>query len=161
VTNDRTAAGKLRAYAAIENKQAHHARETADALFDPKYQTAVVEDQNGRSDATAPTKQPPARVPRILAAAQPQPDSASEPEQVSTRPPHAHNQQIAEIARSEYGRIHALATHGMTIKQVAEMYGVAESEIAQIVRKLGRAQRTRKSRKTPPAAPTPEGRADE
>ena len=38
-----------------------------------------------------------------------------------------------EIPRSEYSRIRTLAAYGMTIKQVAEVYGVAAREIEQIV----------------------------
>jgi hypothetical protein len=133
----------LTAYAAIETEQARHAREAADAIFSPKQQTAVIEEQNCQSDAPAATKQRPARVPRILTVPQPpQPDLATELEQAAKPPPLASKQQVAEIPPSEHGRIRTLATHGMTIAQVAEVYAVAEIEIERIVRKLTRAHRS-------------------
>jgi hypothetical protein len=119
--NKTAATVRLTAHATIETEQARHTREAADAIFNPQPITAVVEDQNRRSDVSAATKQRPARVARVLTASPPQPDPASDP--------------LAEIPASKYGRIRALATHGMTIAQVAEAYAVAESEIERIVGK--------------------------
>lgn len=119
--NERAATDKLTAYAAIETEQARHVREAAEAIFNPQQRTAVVEGQIVQSDAGAATKQQPGRAPRILTVSQPQREPAAEP--------------VAKIPASKHGRIRALATYGMTIAQIADVYAVTESEIERIVGK--------------------------
>lgn len=77
--NERTAAGRLKAYTEIETQQSHHAREAADAIFKPRQQAAVVEEASGETGATAPLLQQPVRTPRIL------PVQPLEPEPLSNR----------------------------------------------------------------------------
>lgn len=40
------------------------------------------------------------------------------------------------IARSQFARIRALAKYGMTVAQVAELYGATVDEIERILRKV-------------------------
>ena len=40
-----------------------------------------------------------------------------------------------EIPRSQFARIHALARYGMTVAQVADVYGVAVGDIERILHK--------------------------
>ena len=41
----------------------------------------------------------------------------------------------AKISASDYGRIRTLATYGMTLEQVAELYEVSLSEVERIIGK--------------------------
>jgi hypothetical protein len=44
-------------------------------------------------------------------------------------------QKMPEVPASEFGRVRALATYGMTIRQVAALYGVDAQSIKHIVSK--------------------------
>jgi hypothetical protein len=44
-------------------------------------------------------------------------------------------QTTSEISRSQFARIRALAKYGMTVAQVAQVYGVAVDEIERILRR--------------------------
>jgi hypothetical protein len=119
-----------RTYASIENEQTHRLREAADAIFKAKEQTAAAED--ARSETKVATESPqPVRRPRILAIHRPEPELAPEPKSPVEAKEFASEHRVAEIPRLEYGRIIALATYGMTIKQIAEVYGVASHKIEQ------------------------------
>jgi hypothetical protein len=126
-------ADRLTEYAAIETEQARDARKTADALFKPK-QTPVVEDQNARSDASAGTTVTSERpTPRILAVLEPQPEPVLGVEPTAEPQPRARKKQVSKISSSEHARIRTLATYGMTIAEVAEVYDVSEIAIERIV----------------------------
>jgi hypothetical protein len=109
------------------------AREAAEALFRPKPH-AEIRPNSGEMRTT--DDEQPSRKPRILAAASPMPEQNREPEPLvasrsQTRRATVRN--AAHLAASKYGRIRALATYGMTIEQIAEIYGVPVAEIARIV----------------------------
>jgi hypothetical protein len=101
------------------------ARQAAEALFksNPSIKTLAVPE-------TRPADQT-ARKPRVLQIISP-PLSVrrAEPER-SVMPP-----STREIPRSQFGRIRAWVKYGMTAGQVAQVYGVAVSEIERV---LGRA----------------------
>lgn len=126
---DHRPADAIAATAPIETEQARQARETADAVFRPKPQTARADDKS----ATA-------RVPRILTVSQPEPGMAHAPEALAEPQARASAQEVPEIPEAEYRRIYTLATYGMTIKEVAGLYGVDARKIEQIVAKLTRAR---------------------
>jgi len=42
-------------------------------------------------------------------------------------------QTMREIPRSQFGRIRTLVKYGMTVAQVAKVYGVAADEVARIL----------------------------
>lgn len=99
--NKHTASDKLRAYAAIETEQSHHAREAADAIFKPKRQTALVEHANSETGATAPPPQQPVRTPRILTVQQLEPEFAPAPKASAEPQAATSKQHVLEIPRSE------------------------------------------------------------
>lgn len=92
-----------------------------------------------QSDGAPPAEPaPPPRAPRILMVPQPQPAPAPQPPPERKR----RSRRVAvekgpdgAIPRSEHGRIRVLTTYGMTIRQVADAYGVAESEVERIITK--------------------------
>jgi hypothetical protein len=119
-----------------DDKNPHSAREAAEALFKPQKHTPESAAQDAQGNAPTTVDHQPAHEPRILPIQQPQPES--EPVQPTEsksgkkrgRPPALKG---SCIPKSEYGRIRALATYGMTVAQVAGVYGVAESEVDRVV----------------------------
>ena len=133
---DERISDKLKIYAHIETEQAHHAREAADAIFKPKKPAAVDEVEADRTDATASLPQQPGRMPRILPVRQlDHPETAPEPKVPAKPEQRGAPENVPEIPISEYRRIRTLAAYGMTIKEVAEMYGVGARRIERIVSK--------------------------
>ena len=103
------------------------ARQAAEALFTPKRQPV----EPSVSDP-APSAEQPARKPRVLAVLSPAPVRNEEvaapvdPEPRTTR----------QIPRSHHARIRTWVKYGMTIPQVAEVYGVAVGVIEGILRQV-------------------------
>jgi hypothetical protein len=101
------------------------ARQAAEALFTPKRQPA----EPSVSDP-APSAEQPARKPRVLSILSPAPVRNEEvaapvnPEPRTTR----------DIPRSHHARIRTWVKYGLTIPQVAEVYGVAVGVIERIFR---------------------------
>jgi hypothetical protein len=129
----------------VDRQQAHRAREAAEALFRPKAHTPPSDTSTTRAapaDAPATQISPPApplerdalRKPRILAATAttPVPTKAADPPvspgSTPRRPAGRH-----KVLSSAYGRIRALVNYGMTIADVADLYGVPVSEVERIV----------------------------
>jgi hypothetical protein len=101
------------------------ARQAAEALFAPKRQ---VTEQSVLGSLLSADQS--ARKPRVLGI------SAMAPvrhEQVEAQ--RNSEQPTPEIPGSQFARIRALVKYGMTVPQVAEVYGVAVGEIACILRK--------------------------
>jgi hypothetical protein len=59
-------------------------------------------------------------------------EASAEPKPMRRR--HAVGQQTAPIPASQFGRVRALASYGMTQAQVAELYGVGVDDIERIIR---------------------------
>jgi hypothetical protein len=101
------------------------ARQAAEALFAPKRQAV----EPSVSDP-APSAERPARKPRVLSILSPPPVRSKEvaapvnPEPPTTR----------QIPRSHHARIRTWVKYGLTIPQVAEVYGVAVGVIERILR---------------------------
>ena len=101
------------------------ARQAAEALFTPKRRPV----EPSASDP-APSAERPARKPRVLAILSPAPVRNEEvaapvdPEPRTTR----------QIPRSHHARIRTWVKYGMTIPQVAEVYGVAVGVVERILR---------------------------
>jgi hypothetical protein len=101
------------------------ARQAAEALFTPKRQPT----ESSASDSV-PSDERPARKPRVLAILSPAPvrnEQAAapvDPEPRTTR----------QIPRSHHARIRTWVEYGMTVPQVAEVYGVAVGVIERILR---------------------------
>lgn len=127
--DERTTAERQTAYTTIENEQARDALRVAEALFKPKPTTTA---ENHAKVAAVQTRQEAPRTPRILNVVE-----RSEPLPLVEKAPKTSRrttkERVAAIPASEHGRVQALATDGMTIRQVADLYEVAESEIERIV----------------------------
>jgi hypothetical protein len=122
----------------INHRQQHHpprdddrdrianTRQAAEALFTPKRQPV----EPSVSDP-APSAERPARKPRVLPISSPAPVRNEEvaapvdPEPRTTR----------QIPRSHHARIRTWVHYGLTIPQVAEVYGVAVGVIEDILRR--------------------------
>jgi hypothetical protein len=108
-----------------DGERVTRARHAAEALFAPKRQ--VVEPSVSASLSSADQ---PARKPRVLGISSPVPvrlegiKAPVAPESQTTR----------EIPRSKFARIRGLAKYGMTVSQVAKVYGVAVDNIERILR---------------------------
>jgi hypothetical protein len=101
------------------------ARQAAEALFTPKRQPV----EPSASDS-APSTEHPARKPRVLAILSPAPVRNEEAAAPVTPEPRT----ARHIPRSEHARIRTLVNYGMTISQVARVYGVAVGLIERILR---------------------------
>jgi len=101
------------------------ARQAAEALFTPKRQPV----EPSVSDPVSSAERP-ARKPRVLSILSPPPVRSKEvaapvnPEPPTTR----------QIPRSHHARIRTWVKYGLTIPQVAEVYGVAVGVIERILR---------------------------
>jgi hypothetical protein len=101
------------------------ARQAAEALFTPKRQPVEPSDSD-----PAPSAEHPARKPRVLSILSPAPVRNEEaaatvnPEPRTTR----------QIPRSHHARIRTWVNYGLTIPQVAEVYGVAVDVVEHILR---------------------------
>jgi hypothetical protein len=102
------------------------ARQGAEALFKPNRQ---VTEQTIREGA-APTGKS-ARKPRILPIL---PKPSVHHEELEG-PRSAKQPMTPKIARSQFARIRTLVKYGMTARQVADVYGVADGEIERILRR--------------------------
>jgi hypothetical protein len=102
------------------------AREAAEALFRPKQHLTL--DPSGAPGSTESKIQ---RKPRII------PIPAGEPYRKTIAKPRTPRQTIGsrmhKIPKSEHGRVRALASHGMTVEQVAALYEVLSTDIVRIV----------------------------
>jgi hypothetical protein len=101
------------------------ARQAAEALFTPKPQPA----EPSASDP-APSAEQPARKPRVLSILSPSPVRNEE----VAAPANPEPRTTRQIPRSHHARIRTLVEYGLTIPQVAEVYGVAVGVIERILR---------------------------
>jgi len=93
-------------------------------LFTPKRKIAEQSMREGAAPAAESVHKP-----RILAILPAAPVCHEEPEApISPK-------QTSEIARSQFARIRTWVRYGVTVHQVAEVYGVAVGEIERILRK--------------------------
>jgi hypothetical protein len=102
------------------------ARQAAEALFTPKRQPV----EPSVSDP-APSAEQPARKPRVLPISSPAPVRNEE----VAAPVDPEPRTAREIPRSHHARIRTWVEYGLTISQVAEVYGVAVGVIERILRR--------------------------
>ncbi len=93
-------------------------------MFTPRPQVA----EPLAANSLPPTDQP-VRKPRMLGISSSAPARLGELEPVAPEP-----QTTPEIPRSKFARIRSLVKYGMTVSQVAKVYGVAVGEIERILR---------------------------
>jgi hypothetical protein len=119
------------------NRQQHHvpgddreritsARRAAEALFTPKQQ--VVKQSVAEVPSSAGQS---ARKPRILGIAPPQPIRHDEKIKPAVLP---EKEIPPTVPRSQFARIRTWVKYGMTVPQVAQVYGIAVGEIERILR---------------------------
>jgi hypothetical protein len=118
--------------------QVQTAWQAAEALFKPKPHMAPVEAQVRPVASPIPSTEPDApRKPRILSATPVTSPPTKEPKapvsSTATQQRNDTRPKDRKIPKSAHGRIGTLTTYGMTIEEVAELYGVPVSEIARIV----------------------------
>jgi hypothetical protein len=114
-------------------KQTHDARKAAEALFKPKPIEAI----GLHPGADTETREPVVHKPRILSVVKPHHDPGTH----TTGPHTMHVRRSAPrtsdkpsgISPLQHDRIRTLVFYGMTIRQVAKVYDVAEKEIERIV----------------------------
>jgi hypothetical protein len=121
----------------LNQRQQHHpprgddreritsARQAAEALFTPKPQPV----EPSVSDP-APSAERPARKPRVLPMLSPAPVRSKE----IAAPVNPGPRTTRQIPRSHHARIRTWVNYGLTIPQVAEVYGVAVGVIERILR---------------------------
>jgi hypothetical protein len=119
----------------LNHRQQHHpprgndleritsARRAADALFTPKPPEPSASD-------LAPSAERPARKPRVLAILSPPP---ARNEEVAA-PVNHEPRTTRQIPRSHHNRIRTWVQYGLTVPQVAAVYGVAVGVIERILR---------------------------
>jgi hypothetical protein len=101
------------------------ARQAAEALFTPKRQVTE------QSVANSPAIDHSARKPRVLEISPPAPVPPKPVKsQLSPAPP-----AMRAVPRSHFARIRTWVKYGMTVLQVAEVYGVDVGEIERILRR--------------------------
>ena len=117
----------------------NRARQNAEDLFKPKQQTTRADvPMSAPNDASSAETQP-RRQPRIFAISPAVPISAvkvepaAEPKQIRRKA--TAKRETREIPVSQFGRVRALTSYGMTRAQVAELYGVTVDEIERIIRR--------------------------
>lgn len=109
-----------------DRERIRNARRAAEELFRPKPEAS----REMLPNARAPGEQPP-RKPRILAISQAVPVSAAAVETPASRKP------PPQIPASRFARIRTWVKYGMTVADVAQVYGVAVEEIEGILRDAG------------------------
>jgi hypothetical protein len=119
-------------------EQVQTARQAAEALFRPKRQPAPIEANTNPAGTPSPSTEPVApREPRIWSVTPVSSVAADKPEAPAsaalTKRRSDTRRKVQRIPTSAHGRIKALATYGMSIADVAGLYGVPASDIARIV----------------------------
>jgi hypothetical protein len=102
-----------------------NARQAAEALFAPR---RPLPEQSIRA-ASAPAGEP-VRKPRVLSVSSTAPHPRQERLAASTGPT---ERTTPKIPKAQFARIRAWRRYGMTAQQVADVYGVAVSEIERIL----------------------------
>jgi hypothetical protein len=100
------------------------ARQAAESLFAPKPSAKL---SSVREPAAAEVRKP--RVLQII------PPAPAERDDAPATPPVASEPRVCEIPRSEFARIRTWVKYGMTISQVAAIYGVDSGEIGRLLGK--------------------------
>ena len=113
------------------------AHRASEALFKPKVQAPPIDVQSPATDGLAPPEQPCQGKLRILAASQaaterPKPETGAAAPRVGEEA--VKGQPATEIRASEHRRVRVLAEYGMTLPEIAKLYGVSFNEVKRIVR---------------------------
>jgi hypothetical protein len=114
------------------------ARRNAEDLFKPRPQSGPADATATAENSVPSAEDQPRRQPRIFRIPPVVPMSAAKgeapAEPKSTRRQRTVKRNTGAIPASQFGRVRALASYGMTQAQVAELYGVGVDEIERIIR---------------------------
>jgi hypothetical protein len=123
--------------ARVDREKIDRARKDAEDLFKPRPQRRPVDTAAPAENSGPSTESQPRRQPRIFSVLPAAPMKAAEVETRAqpkpTRQPRTIRRERGTIPASQFGRIRALTSYGMTQAQVAELYGVSVDEIERIV----------------------------
>jgi len=121
-----------------DREKIEKARQDAENLFKPRPQPSPDDLAAATENAASAGEQQPRRQPRIFRIPSVAPVKAASAQEPAPPKPRQQRRTIGRtsgaIPASQFGRIRALASYGMTRAQVAELYGVAVDEIERIVR---------------------------
>jgi len=129
-----------------DRERINRTRQNAEDLFKPKQQPTRADVLASTPNDAPSADHQPRRQPRILAIPPAVPmgtakvEPAAEPKQI--RRTAAIGREAREIPASQFGRVRALTSYGMTRVQVAELYGVTVEEIEKIVRRPDQPRRS-------------------
>lgn len=122
------------------------ARQAAEDLFKRSQPNADAEATGPVPNGDAPHEQEPRRQPRIFTAPPRLPPSPKVEPPVAAQPIRRRTvarQSTRTVPPSQIGRVRTLATYGMTLVQVADLYGVTVAEIDRILKSPPYAGKTR------------------
>ncbi len=115
------------------------AREAAEDLFKPRREPAERRTDSAVANPANPDQPQPQRQPRVIMIPAQMASSAAPSNSPSTPAPVPRRRRISvrretpSIPASQFGRVRALASYGMTREQVAELYAVPVTVIDRIV----------------------------
>jgi hypothetical protein len=113
------------------------ARQAAEELFKPAQHSPDVKPPPAAANGSMPTEQPPRRQPRVFTVPPRLPVNSEVESPVAASPirrKSVASRPAATVPSSQIGRVRALATYGMTPRQVADLYGVTTDEIDRILK---------------------------
>jgi hypothetical protein len=120
-----------------DREKIDRARRNAEDLFKPRPQSAPADATATAQNSVPSGEHQPRRQPRIFRIPPVVPMSAAKgeapAEPKSTRRQRTVKRNTGAIPTSQFGRVRALASYGMTQVQVAELYGVGVDEIERII----------------------------
>jgi hypothetical protein len=121
-----------------DREKIDRARRNAEDLFKPRPQSAPANATAAAENAVPSAEHQPRRQPRIFRIPPVVPMSAAKAEPPAAPKPARRQRTVRRNTRaipaSQFGRVRALASYGMTQAQVAELYGVGVDEIERIIR---------------------------
>jgi hypothetical protein len=122
-----------------DREKLDRARRNAEDLFKPRPQSAPADATATAENSVPSAEHQPRREPRIFRIPPVVPMSAAKgeasAEPKSTRRQRTVKRSTGAIPASQFGRVRALASYGMTQAQVADLYGVTVHEIERIIRR--------------------------
>jgi hypothetical protein len=122
-----------------DRERIDRARQNAENLFRPRQQAQSADAPASAPNGPSSIEHQPQRQPRIFmippAAPMSTANGKAPPGPKPIRRQRSGGRETRKIPASQFGRVRALASYGMTWTQVAELYGVGVDEIERIIRR--------------------------
>jgi hypothetical protein len=119
-----------------DREHINRAREAAEALFTPKKQVERAKEPTSAPVAPSPVEQPAPRTPRIIAMPAPMPvadGTVATPTDPKPKSRRTVSRRPIKVPASQHGRVRALALYGMTLGEIADLYGAPVDVVERIV----------------------------